>query len=78
MHHHHLLTIFNRTIIFSISTEAFGDNLDQYHPMTQPYLLNFFKSPGMDNVYNRLNDLASSKWILENKVIDFDKRGKAF
>lgn len=60
---------------FNISTEAFDEYIEQYHPMTQPYVLDFFqKSSKIDNVYGPIYDLSGSKWILGNKVINFNKK----
>lgn len=60
---------------FNISADAFEDYIEQYHPMTQPYVLDFFKkSDKIDNVYGPIYDLSSSKWMLGNKFIDFDKK----
>lgn len=60
---------------FNISTEAFDEYIEQYHPMTQPYVLDFFqKSSKIDNVYGPIYDLSASKWILGNKVINFNKK----
>lgn len=60
---------------FNISTEVLDEYIEQYHLMTQPYVLDFFqKSPKIDNVYGPIYDLSKSKWILGNKVINFNKK----
>lgn len=58
---------------FNISTEAFDEYLDEYHPVREPFLPFFQKTNEFDNVYCSIYDL-SSEWMLVNEIINSDKK----